>query len=137
VVVSSLDALRKLLQDPRQMNAGPDCIRINGLEVQSRIGVPEEERAKPQKLVIDVAMESDFRGMADDIARTTDYAVVAVWLGEECGRREWRLLETLAEDLAAGLLKKFPRVGSVTLQIRTFVLPHTRDVSVTLRREQS
>jgi phosphoglycolate phosphatase len=137
VVVSSLDALRKLLQDPRQMNAGPDCIRINGLEVQARIGVPDEERAKPQKLVIDVTMESDFRGMADDIARTTDYAAVASWLGEECARREWRLLETLAEDLAAGLLEKFPRVGSLTLQIRKFVLPQTRDVSVTLRREQS
>ena len=137
VVVSSLDALRKLLQDPRQMNAGPDSIRINGLEVQVRIGVPDEERAEPQKLVIDVVMESDFRGMADDIARTTDYAAVAAWLKEECARREWRLLETLAEDLAAGLLSRFPRVRAVTLQIRKFVLPQTRDVSVTLRREQS
>ena len=137
VVVSSLDALRKLLQDPRQMNAGPDSIRINGLEVQVRIGVPDEERAEPQKLVIDVVMESDFRGMADDIARTTDYAAVAAWLKEECARREWRLLETLAEDLAAGLLSRFPRVRAVTLQIHKFVLPKTRDVSVTLRREQS
>ena len=137
VVVSSLDALRKLLQDPRQMNAGPDSIRINGLEMQVRIGVPDEERAEPQKLVIDVVMESDFRGMADDIARTTDYAAVAAWLKEECARREWRLLETLAEDLAAGLLSRFPRVRAVTLQIHKFVLPKTRDVSVTLRREQS
>ena len=137
VVVSSLDALRKLLQDPRQMNAGPDSIRINGLEAQVRIGVPDEERAEPQKLVIDVVMESDFRGMADDIARTTDYAAVAAWLKEECARREWHLLETLAEDLAAGLLSRFPRVRAVTLQIRKFVLPQTRDVSVTLRREQS
>ena len=137
VVVSSLDALRKLLQDPRQMKAGPDSIRINGLEVQVRIGVPDEERAEPQKLVIDVVMESDFHGMADDIARTTDYAAVAAWLKEECARREWRLLETLAEDLAAGLLSRFPRVRAVTLQIRKFVLPQTRDVSVTLRREQS
>ena len=137
VVVSSLDALRKLLQDPRQMNAGPDSIRINGLEMQVRIGVPDEERAEPQKLVIDVVMESDFHGMADDIARTTDYAAVAAWLKEECARREWRLLETLAEDLAAGLLSRFPRVRAVTLQIHKFVLPKTRDVSVTLRREQS
>jgi phosphoglycolate phosphatase len=137
VVVSSLDALRKLLQNPRQRNTGPDSIRINGLEVQVRIGVPDKERAEPQKLVIDVVMESDFRGMADDIARTTDYAAVAAWLKEECARREWRLLETLAEDLTAGLLSRFPRVGAVTLQIRKFVLPQTRDVSVTLRREQS
>ena len=67
----------------------------------------------------------------------TDYAAVAAWLKEECARREWRLLETLAEDLAAGLLSRFPRVRAVTLQIHKFVLPKTRDVSVTLRREQS
>lgn len=136
VVVSSLDALRKLLQDPRQMETGADCIRINGLEVQARIGVPAEERAKPQRLVIDVVMESDFRGVADDIARTTDYAAVVAWLREQCARREVLLLETLAEELAAGLLRHFPRTAAASLTISKFILPDTKNVSVSLRRER-
>ena len=137
VVVSSLDALRKLLQDPRHTGPSSDCIRINGLEVQARIGVSDGERAKPQRLVIELAMESDFRGLADDIARTADYAAVAAWLREECARREVRLLESLAEELAAGLLERFPPTKAVSLEVRKFVLPGTRDVSVRVRRPSS
>lgn len=135
VVVSSLDALRRLLQDPRDLlSPAPDCIRIHGLEVRTSIGVGEEERAQPQRLVLDVLLETDFRGVQDDIARATDYAEVAAWLGAECARRETRLLETLSEELAAGLLAAFPRIRAVVLEIRKFVLPGTESVSVRIRR---
>jgi phosphoglycolate phosphatase len=138
VVVSSLDALRRLLQDPRDLlRGGPDCIRIHGLEVPTCIGVGKEERSQPQKLVLDVQLETDFHGTADDIGRATDYAVVAEWLTAECTRREVRLLETLIEDLAEGLLAVFPRVSAVWLEIRKFVLPNTESVSVRIRRTRS
>ena len=137
VVVTSLDALRRLLQDPRDgLRAAGDCIRINGLEVPVRIGVGDEERAKAQKLVFDVLLETDFRGVGDDIAGTTDYAAVAQWLTAECSRREVRLLETLSGDLADGLLEEFPRVKAVTLEIRKFILPETESVSVRVRRSR-
>jgi phosphoglycolate phosphatase len=135
VVVSSLDALRRLLQDPRDVAPGAaDVIRIHGLEVQTRIGVGDDERSQPQRLVLDVVLETDFRGAQDDIDRATDYAAVAAWLTAECSRREVRLLETLAEELAAGLLEGFPRVEAVALEIRKFVLPDTESVSVRVRR---
>jgi phosphoglycolate phosphatase len=133
VVVASLHELRRLLQYPGE-GPVPDAIRINGLGVQARIGVPDEERARRQKLVLDVMLESDFRGLGDDIARATDYAAVAAWLKDECARREVRLLETLAEELASGLLAKFSRVKAVSLEISKFVLPETRSVSVRVRR---
>ena len=136
VVVASLHELRRLLQYPGAGSAA-DTIRINGLEVQARVGVPDEERAQPQKLVLDVVLESDFRGLGDDIARTTDYAAVADWLRAECARREVRLVETLAEDLAAGLLEKFIRIDAATLEIRKFILPQTRNVSVRIRRQRT
>ena len=129
--------MRRLLQDPRDLARGAaDCIRIHGLEVQTRIGVGEEERARPQRLVLDVMLETDFRGAQDDIARATDYAAVAAWLTAECERREVRLLETLSEDLAAGLLEGFPHVDVVVLEIRKFVLPDTESVSVRVRRSR-
>jgi len=135
VVVSSLDALRRLLQDPRELlRGGPDCIRIHGLEVPTRIGVGDEERAQPQKLVLDVLLETSFREAADEIGRATDYAAVADWLTAECARREVRLLETLVEELAGGLLEAFPRVSAVLLEIRKFILPNTESVSVRICR---
>lgn len=135
VVVSSLHDLRRLLQHPDDMPAA-DRIRISGLEVQTRIGVTDEERMQPQRLEIDAVLETDFAGAADDIARTTDYGAVAEWIRGECGRRKVRLLETLGEDLAAGLLMHFPLISGVTLEIRKFVLPDTRSVSVHLSRKR-
>jgi phosphoglycolate phosphatase len=135
VVVTSLDALRRLLQDPREaLRSTGDCIRINGLQVPIRIGVGDDERAHPQNLIFDVLLETDFAGVGDDITRTTDYAAVAGWITSECARREVRLLETLSGDLAEGLLEKFPRVKAVTLEIRKFILPETESVSVRVRR---
>lgn len=137
VVVSSLDALRRLLQDPRDLARGAaDAIRIHGLEVRTCIGVGDDERSRPQRLVLDVVLETDFRGAQDDIDRATDYATVAAWLTAECARREVRLLETLAEDLVAGLLQGFPRVEAVVLEIRKFVLPDTECVSVRIGRSR-
>jgi phosphoglycolate phosphatase len=135
VVVTSLDALRRLLQDPREaLRSTGDCIRINGLEVPTRIGVGDDERAHPQNLIFDVLLETDFADVGDDITRTTDYAAVAGWITSECARREVCLLETLSGDLAEGLLEKFPRVKAVTLEIRKFILPETESVSVRVRR---
>ena len=136
VIVSSLHELRRLLQHPGDAVPGTDCIRISELETEAWIGVTEAERARPQKLVLDAILEGDFRGVDDNIARTTDYAKAASWLRVECARREVCLLETLAEDLIAGLFRHFPLVSAATLEIRKFVVPATRSVSVRIRRER-
>lgn len=135
VVVSSLHELRRLLLNPA-VDPARDVIRINGLEVAARVGVPDEERSAPQKLVIDALLEADFRGLGDDLAATTDYAAVAEWIEKKCAQGEIRLLETLAEELAAGLLRDFPKIGAVEIGIRKFILPRTESVAVRVRRER-
>lgn len=138
VIVSSLHELRRLLQHPGDSApATGDCIRISGLETEAWIGVTDAERARPQKLVLDAVLEGDLSGTDDDITRTTDYAKAARWLRVECARREVCLLETLVEDLIAGLLRHFPLVKAVTLEIRKFAVPSTRSVSVRIRRERT
>jgi phosphoglycolate phosphatase len=137
VVVSSLHELRRLLEHPGDASVvAKDVIRINGLEVDTRIGVPDEERASAQRLLLDVALEGDFRGIGDDLARTTDYAAVAAWVAAECRRRELRLVETLAEELAAGLLREFPLAAAAEVGVRKFILPRTENVGVRVRRER-
>ena len=137
VVVSSLHELRRLLEHPGDASVvAKDVIRINGLEVDTRIGVPDEERASAQRLLLDVALEGDFRGIGDDLAGTTDYAAVAGWVTTECRRRELRLVETLAEELAAGLLHEFPLAAAAEVGVRKFILPRTENVGVRVRRER-
>ena len=113
-----------------------DRIIIKGLEVAAKLGVSEEERAAPQRLEIDLVLEADLRDLRDDIARTTDYAVVAEWVAKECRKCEYRLLESLAGHLAGGLLAAFPLVAGVEIEIHKFALPAATHSAVRIRRRR-
>lgn len=109
----------------------PDRIRIQGLRVSTRVGVPDEERAEPQTVAVDVTLvpTTDLSGLGDEIGRTVDYFEVAEALKRVAAEGERRLIETLAEDFATAALA-FPGVESVTVEIRKFILPETDWVSV-------
>jgi len=112
-----------------------DTIGIQDLEVRCRVGVPEAERAEPQRLLLTVAMEHDVAAAAagDDLTRTIDYFAVSrrlLGLGEG---RSWRLIETLAVDIAGVLLSEFG-AERVTVEVKKFVLPEARWVSVRVTR---
>jgi dihydroneopterin aldolase len=113
-----------------------DLIRIIDLEVFSRIGVPEEERREPQRLLVSLEMQVHSIAEAaksDDIALTVDYYRVAERVKTLAGTGEWKLIETLAEELAADLLKEF-QIGNLTLEIKKFILPDAQYVSVKIER---
>ncbi len=112
-----------------------DTITIQDLEVRYRVGVPEAERAEPQRLLLTVAMELDFTAAAtgDELTRTIDYFVVSrrlLGLGEG---RSWRLIETLAVDIAGVLLLEYG-AARVTVEVKKFILPEARWVAVRVTR---
>jgi dihydroneopterin aldolase len=115
----------------------PDQIIIRELATAAKVGVPEGERAIPQPLELEVTLTGDFRELDDDLARTTDYAAVTAWLRAECGRSRFRLIESLADHLAEGLLGNFPAAASATVEIRKRILPGTRHVAVRVERERA
>jgi FolB domain-containing protein len=112
-----------------------DTIIIRELEVHYHIGVPDEERAQPQRLLISVEMEHDFSRAAagDDLTHTINYYVVSQRLLKLGEGRNWRLLETLAEEVARIILREFG-AASVTVEIRKFIIPEARHVAVRIRR---
>jgi len=80
-----------------------DKIKITDLEVFYQVGVTDEERAKPQRLLVSVEMEHDFTSAIsrDNLAETLDYFAISQRLlrfGDDC---HWQLIETLAADIAA------------------------------------
>ena len=112
-----------------------DTITISDLEVFYQVGVTEEERSKAQRLLITVEMSGDFTVAAarDNLADTIDYFAVAQRLlhfGDDC---HWQLIETLAAEIAAMVLEEFgPHVVSV--EVKKFIIPQTRHVSVRMTR---
>jgi dihydroneopterin aldolase len=112
-----------------------DQIIINELEVFMRVGVPEAERAKPQRLLVTVEMDHDFTAAAknDCLRGTIDYHAVALRLASFGRRRSWKLIETLAADMAETILREY-QPKRVTIEIKKFILPQTRHVAVRLTR---
>jgi len=112
-----------------------DRIRIQGLRVVTRIGVPEEERALPQSLAVcaSITLRKSFKGFDDRIEHTLDYDRVSRRLREVAASGERRLVETLAEDLAAAVLA-FEGVAAVTLAVEKFILADCDRVAVEITR---
>ncbi len=106
-------------------------ISIVDLEVFYRVGVPDAERAQPQRLLLTVEMESDFwkAAKSDNIADTIDYFAVTQRLLKFGEGREWKLIEKLAADIADAILTEF-KPKSVTVEVIKFAIPQARHVSV-------
>jgi len=114
-----------------------DKIEIRGLWIQSRVGVLDEERAKTQKLSVDLIIYPivPLQGLSDDITRTVDYDRVATAVRDAAEEGTRRLIETLAEDIA-GVVLGFGGVEKVEVELKKYVLPNTDYVSVTVCRNR-
>ena len=114
-----------------------DTIKISDLEVFYRVGVPDDERAKPQRLLLTIEMALDVSAAAssDDLRKTIDYAAIADFLLKFGEGRSWKLIEKLAANIADDLLARFKPQG-VTVEVRKFVIPRAQFVSVTLTRKR-
>lgn len=99
-------------------------IVIERLEFYGRCGVTEEERRKPQLLVVDLELDAavESAAVSDRLTDTIDYArvadrIVAVGTSLTC-----QLLETLAEQLIGMLFAEFP-ADRVRIWIRKLHAP--------------
>ncbi len=115
-----------------------DKILIKALQCMAHVGVPEAERRRKQKILLDLELELDLKaaGRQDRVEVTLDYAAVAAEVQKIAGQKSFRLVEALAEQTAAIILKKF-KPDSVKVRVRKFSVPGTRSVGVEIIRGKS
>lgn len=114
-----------------------DRINITGLEIYSHIGVPDEERSRRQKLLVNLSLKvrsTAEAAAADNVALTVDYAQVANEIKEVATSHPRKLIETLAEDITVAVFRH-ELVREVSVEIEKFILPDTRSVSVAIKRK--
>ena len=86
-----------------------DHVFIEGLEIETLIGIYVWERRIRQPLVFDLELAFDNRKPAasDDIADTLDYKAVSKRLIQFVSESSFGLVETLAERCAALVIEEF------------------------------
>lgn len=115
-----------------------DSILIRGLQLPCRIGCLPEERVLAQTLEVDlaIALRSNRAARSGKIEDTVCYKTVAEELRELSQKREWALIEQLAEDITMHILEGFPAAFSVELELRKFILPATKYVGLRILRSR-
>ena len=113
----------------------PDTIEIRRLKVSTYIGVPDEERAESQTLLVTVKMtpSQSFDGLGDEISRTINYYDVSLEIEALAASKPRHLIETLALEIANHLLTNHP-LCRVAVTIEKHILPNTECVAVHIER---
>ena len=113
-------------------------ITIVDLEVNYRVGVTEQERAQPQRLLLTVEMDLDFSvaAVSDRMERTINYQAVADELLKFGEGRSWKLLEKLVTNLAERIITQYGP-EEVMIEVKKFSIPQARYVSVSTSRSRA
>lgn len=109
-------------------------ITITDLELWLKIGVPDEERAREQRILVTLLLDCEEPQAAwtDKVEDTVNYEEI-VRLVRKITQGEKKTLEKLGDDILDVILN-MPSVHHATVEMKKFVFPETRSVSITLTR---
>src|SRR5437899_1082347 len=99
-------------------------ITIADLEVFYCVGVTGEERAKPQRLLLTVHMNFDFRpaALSDRIEKTINYDTLVQALLKYGEGRSCKLIEKVASNVADMVLADY-KPQAVMVEVKKFAIP--------------
>lgn len=96
-----------------------DAIVLEGLVFYGYHGVHPEEQRLGQRFVVDLEVHCDLHpaGTTDDPGGTVSYSDLYRLAREVVQGRPRALIESVAEEIAAGVLARFPAVESVRVTV--------------------
>ena len=115
-----------------------DNLSIEGLKVDTIIGVYQWEREVEQSVIIDLVLEikSTSSGFEDSIEFAVDYVAVSDMVSNLVQSSSFLLIESLAEAIAGKLLKEFA-IRSVRLKLsKPSAIQNAANVGITIERSK-
>ena len=97
-----------------------DKITIKDLEIYANHGVFPEENVLGQKFLVTAVLHTSTRkaGLTDDLTASVHYGEVSHLINKIVSENTWKLLERIAEEVAAAILLTYPLVSQVDLTIK-------------------
>ena len=112
-----------------------DKLVVRKLAAKCRLGVFEWEQASAQDALIDLELQIDAAKAArhDDVKDAVDYSRLVTSVKQLVERTSFRLMETMAEEIAALILREF-RTPEVTVKVTKRALPGIESATVEITR---
>ena len=97
-----------------------DEIRIDNLEIYAYHGVFPEENEKGQPFFVNMVLYLNVReaGKQDELTLSTHYGEVCHFVTHWMQEHTYKLIETVAENVAAEVLLQFPLIKALDVEIR-------------------
>lgn len=97
-----------------------DQIFIDKLECFAKHGVFPEEQVLGQKFLVSATLYMNTRkaGLTDDLEQSVNYGSVCQWIAEFMSAHTFLLIETVAEQLAEGILLAFPKLEQIDIEVK-------------------
>jgi 7,8-dihydroneopterin aldolase/epimerase/oxygenase len=115
-----------------------DAILIRDLRVEALIGIHRRERHVTQTLSLDldIGLPSTEVFASDRVADTIDYEQVALRIRALASAQHYRLVETLADRVAAMLVGDFGAPWVKVSVAKIGILPNAKFVGITIERRR-
>jgi len=96
-----------------------DKIIIKNACFLCNVGAAQEERRKKQEIFIDIELFLDIKkaSQTDDINKAINYSTIHSSIKNLIENKEYKLIETIAEDIAKNILKNFD-ISKVLVKIK-------------------
>ena len=116
-----------------------DIIFLHELKVETIVGVYEWERelAQTVELNLEIGIPGPRAGASDRIGDTIDYSRVAERIRADLARQRFKLLEALAEHIAAIILNDFDSPYVKVTLAKLGMLRGVRRVGVVIERRKT
>lgn len=116
-----------------------DKLVLTGLEFHGFHGYHPEETTLGARFIVDLELMLDLAGVGDELSRTVNYADVYQRVAQEVTGERHRLIEALANRIAARLMAAYPQLEALRVRVHK---PHAplpgvfRDLYVEVSRER-
>ncbi len=95
------------------------CLHLVDLEVNCIVGILDEERVRPQRLIFNATLHADFEGVREgqeEVLDGVDYGAFAAFLERGAVEGQFGLLEELLDVLGRASFERFPQLMGLVLK---------------------
>lgn len=111
-----------------------DCIKIDGLEIFSKIGLKQDTE---KKFYADIILYTDIKGpgMVDDVDKALDFDKVCEFVKKFFRDKSFGLMEAAVEHTSRAVLIEFPKIRAIDIKITDFEKEGARSIKVGVFRK--